>query len=169
MRTPSRLVPPLSDALAPLVLSRQGDLPSDIRTRRRSRKERDRAWRVRKAYLAGEYVRMLHSVPYDDFWMTPRGNRAASNARLIGYYAGNTIVGAGYTELSEVYRRARRTIEKGCHVVEDGRADPEFELFMLALERLIAVLVLGIEFDDLVGSTACSRERNSVTPCNALL
>lgn len=127
---------------------------SDLQTvllRRNHRGSKDsRAWRKECAEKIANIVRLWFNVERAEFWKATRGAPKSSDARKVAYYLGNVIAGATLTELSEVFGRARRTVEKGIWSVEEARAVVEFDIALSALERLSCQLVMGVAYEELV-------------------
>ena len=63
--------------------------------------------------------------------------RRLCHARQIAMYLCHVSLGMRHGEIGTVFGRDRSTVGHACHVVEDRRDDPSYDVLILRLERLI--------------------------------
>ncbi len=79
-----------------------------------------------------------------------RGSPAEARARQVAMYLLRASLGMSLSRVARAFGRDRSTVSHACHVIEDLRDDPDFDLWVEQLSvGLCSVSVLGsASFDD---------------------
>ena len=108
------------------------------------RKDEDRA------YLAGALTAYALGLKAEEVLGGGRGSAAESRARQVAMYLLRASLGMSLSRVARAFGRDRSTVAHACHVIEDLRDDPDFDLWVEQLSvGLCSVSVLsGASFDD---------------------
>ena len=79
-----------------------------------------------------------------------RGSPAEARARQVAMYLLRASLGMSLSRVARAFSRDRSTVSHACHVIEDLRDDPDFDIWVEQLSvGLCSVAVLGgASFDD---------------------
>ena len=94
---------------------------------------RDRA----AARLAADVASYALSVPADDILDLRRGAAAVAFARQVAVYLCHVGFELSLQRIAAAFGRDRSTIAHACHVIEDRREDPQFDLWIGGLEAML--------------------------------
>lgn len=70
-----------------------------------------------------------------------RGNQDLARARQVAMYLAHVSFGMSLARVAYAFSRDRSTVAHACHVVEDWREDPDFDLWLDRLETSLGILV----------------------------
>lgn len=97
------------------------------------RRENDRAWACLSANVAGFAL----SVPETDILSYERGGAQAAFARQIAMYLCYTGARLSLARVAVAFDRDRSTVAHACRAIEDRRDEPQFEIWISALEEML--------------------------------
>tara|TARA_B100000614_G_scaffold251142_1_gene262320 strand:+ start:4673 stop:5038 length:366 start_codon:yes stop_codon:yes gene_type:complete len=108
------------------------------------RKDEDRA------YLAGALTAYALGLKPEEVLSGGRGSPAEARARQVAMYLLRASLGMSLSRVARAFSRDRSTVSHACHVIEDLRDDPDFDIWVEQLSvGLCSVAVLGgASFDD---------------------
>ena len=86
------------------------------------------------ARLAVSLTAFALGVPGDDILQVGRGTPAVSFARQVAMYLSHVALGMSLARVARAFERDRSTVAHGCHIVEDRRDDPDFDVWIEQLE-----------------------------------
>lgn len=89
------------------------------------------------ARLIEALVASVFSVAEADLLAPSRGRAKIALARQVAMYLARVVGRLRFDEVAIVFGRDRSTVRHACHVVEDRRDDPEFNLTLDHLESII--------------------------------
>jgi chromosomal replication initiation ATPase DnaA len=76
-------------------------------------------------------------VPVEDILDAARGSAAAAFARQVAAYLCHTGFELSLARVAAAFGRDRSTIAHACHLIEDRRDEPQFDLWIAALETML--------------------------------
>lgn len=108
------------------------------------RKDEDRA------YLAGALTAYALGLKPEEVLSGGRGSPAEARGRQVAMYLLRASLGMSLSRVARAFSRDRSTVSHACHVIEDLRDDPDFDIWVEQLSvGLCSVAVLGgTSFDD---------------------
>lgn len=86
-------------------------------------------------------VAAVFGVEIGDLGAATRGSPRAAFARQVAMYLANVVCGLSLSEVGALFGRDRTTVAHACHVVEDGRDDPELDRRLDYLEGAVVSLI----------------------------
>ncbi len=89
------------------------------------------------ARLIEALVASVFSVAETDLLAPSRGRAKIALARQVAMYLARVVGRLRFDEVAIVFGRDRSTVRHACHVVEDRRDDPDFNLTLDHLESII--------------------------------
>ncbi len=89
------------------------------------------------ARLIEQHVGNVFSVTERDMSAPSRGRAKIALARQVAMYLARVVGRLRFAEVAIVFGRDRSTVRHACHVVEDRRDDPDFNLTLDHLEAII--------------------------------
>jgi len=102
------------------------------------RKDEDRA------YLAGALTAYALGLKAEEVLSGGRGSPAEARARQVAMYLLRASLGMSLSRVARAFGRDRSMVAHACHVIEDLRDDPDFDLWVEQLSvGLCSVSVLG--------------------------
>lgn len=84
--------------------------------------------------LAVSLTAFALGVSSEDILQTGRGTPAVSFARQVAMYLSHVALGMSLARVARAFERDRSTVAHGCHIVEDRRDDPDFDVWIEQLE-----------------------------------
>jgi chromosomal replication initiation ATPase DnaA len=97
------------------------------------RRERDEA----AAQLAAGVASYALHVKQDDIIGDARGSAQVAFARQVAAYLCHTAFEWSLSRVALVFGRDRSTVAHACHVIEDRRDEPQFDLWISTLETML--------------------------------
>ncbi|MFT3726300.1 MAG: helix-turn-helix domain-containing protein [Terricaulis sp.] len=94
---------------------------------------RDTAYARLSAGVAGYAL----GVDEADIMDTSRGSAQAAFARQVAMYLCHTAFELSLSRVATSFDRDRSTVAHACHLIEDRRDEPQFELWIDALEAML--------------------------------
>lgn len=94
---------------------------------------RDRA----AARLAADVAGYALGVPSKDIFEQRRGAVAAAFARQVAVYLCHVGFEMSLARIALMFGRDRSTVAHACHAIEDRREEPQFDLWIGALETML--------------------------------
>ena len=94
---------------------------------------RDRA----AAHLAANVASYSLDVPINEILDPRRGSAGAAFARHVAAYLCHVGFELSLGRIAAAFGRDRSTIAHACHVIEDRREDPQFDLWIGGLEAML--------------------------------
>ncbi|MEO0465426.1 MAG: helix-turn-helix domain-containing protein [Pseudomonadota bacterium] len=70
----------------------------------------------------------------EDILVPGRGTPAISFARQVAMYLSHVALGMSLARVARAFDRDRSTVAHACHIVEDRRDDPDFDMWIEQLE-----------------------------------
>ena len=114
------------------------------------RKDEDRA------YLASALTAYALGLKVDDVLAGSRGSPANARARQIAMYLVRAGLGMSLSRVARAFGRDRTTVSHACHLIEDLRDDPDFDIWIEQLSvGLTSVAILRQLPSDNMGA-ACA-------------
>ncbi|MCA8901296.1 MAG: chromosomal replication initiator DnaA [Hyphomonas sp.] len=96
-----------------------------------------------RAYLATALTAFALGLRVEDVMTGSRGTPVHARGRQIAMYLLRTGLGMSLARVARVFRRDRTTVSHACHLVEDLRDDPDFDVWVEQLTLgLTSVAVL---------------------------
>ncbi|MEZ5947078.1 MAG: helix-turn-helix domain-containing protein [Hyphomonas sp.] len=97
-----------------------------------------------RAYLAAALTAFALGLKAEDVLRGDRGSKASSRARQIAMYLLRAGLGMSLSRVARTFRRDRTTVSYSCHLIEDMRDDPDFDIWIEQLTvGLTSVAALG--------------------------
>jgi hypothetical protein len=96
-------------------------------------RENDRAWARLSANVAGFGL----GVSEAEILSIARGDVGAAFARQVAMYLCYTCAELSLSRVAAAFERDRTTVAHACRVIEERRDEPQFELWIGALETML--------------------------------
>jgi len=97
------------------------------------RRDSDRAWARLSANVAGFAL----GVPEADILSDGRGDAEAAFARQVAMYLCYACARFSLSRVASAFDRDRTTVSHACRIIEERRDEPQFELWIGALETML--------------------------------
>jgi chromosomal replication initiation ATPase DnaA len=91
--------------------------------------------------LAARLAAGHYEVPLREIAARTRRSRLAARARHVAIYIAHVTLGIPLRAVATEFGRDRSTVAYACHVVEDARDDPGFDVALADLELTAGVLI----------------------------
>lgn len=96
-----------------------------------------------RAYLAAALTAYALGLKTEAILSARRRSPAEARARQISMYLLRTALGMSLSRVARAFNRDRTTVAHGCHLIEDCRDDPDFDIWLEQLSvGLSSVVVL---------------------------
>lgn len=92
---------------------------------------------VAAAHLAAGVASYALSVEKDEVLDHRRGTAAVAFARQVAMYLCHVGFELSLARVAHAFRRDRSTVAHACHAIEDRRDEPQFDLWVSALETMM--------------------------------
>lgn len=89
------------------------------------------------ALLVASVVGYGLGVPEDEILTLERGSATAAFARQVAMYLCHTGFELSLARVAAAFGRDRSTVAHACHCVEDRREEPQFDVWITALEAML--------------------------------
>lgn len=89
------------------------------------------------ARLAASVASYGLDVPLEDILMSDRGSNAVAFARQVAMYLCHVGFQLSVARIARAFGRDRSTVSHAFHNVEDRREEPQFDLWIGALEAML--------------------------------
>lgn len=89
------------------------------------------------AKLAASVASYALGIAEAEILSVERGSQAAAFARRIAMYLCHVGFELSLTRIAVAFERDRSTVAAACHAIEDRRDEPQFDLWIDALETML--------------------------------
>ncbi|MGD9966997.1 MAG: helix-turn-helix domain-containing protein [Hyphomonadaceae bacterium] len=89
------------------------------------------------AALAGSVAAFALRVPEQSVLTAKRGGSRPAFARQVAMYLCHTGFELSLSRIAAAFGRDRSTVAHACHLIEDRREEPQFDLWIGALEAML--------------------------------
>ncbi|MBX9745794.1 MAG: chromosomal replication initiator DnaA [Hyphomonadaceae bacterium] len=101
------------------------------------RKSEGRAQDEASARLAAGVTAFALNISEEDLLAEPRGSAEVAFGRQVAVYLCHTAFEMSLARVAVAFARDRSTVAHACHVIEDRRDEPQFDLWIGALEAML--------------------------------